>query len=87
MRIKGGFIKGRKTTDNAIIVLELLDSILKHDPCLGGDTRHLAIKLDMMKVYDCVNLFQIHAPYVFIPRKIYLYNYGLCGIYFYFYSG
>lgn len=52
---QGSFIQGRGTVCNAVIVLELIDSILKEDPRLGRDLRHVAIKLNMIKAYDRVN--------------------------------
>lgn len=44
---QGGFVLVCGTTNNVIIVLELLDSILKQDHRLRGISRHLVIKLDM----------------------------------------
>lgn len=52
---QGSFIKGRETTSNAIIVLEIIDLTLKKDPRIGIDLKHVAIKLDIMKAYDQVN--------------------------------
>lgn len=52
---QGGFVKDRGTTNNAIIVLKLIDTILKKDPRSGSGLKHLTIKLDVMKVYDRVH--------------------------------
>lgn len=52
---QGGFVQGRGTFSNAIVVLELLDLLRLRDPRLGCEVKALALKLDMMKTYDQVN--------------------------------
>lgn len=52
---QGGFVKGHDTTDNAIILMKILDSMFKQDPRLGFETKHMAFNLDMQKTYDHVS--------------------------------
>lgn len=48
-------MKIRGTVSNVIMVLETLDSIFNKDPLLGSNSKFVALKLDMMKIYDRVS--------------------------------
>lgn len=51
---QGGFVKGHGTKVNTIIVLELLDFMLKQNPSLGHEAKHVVLKLEIQNAYDRV---------------------------------
>lgn len=49
---QGGFVVGRGTMNDAIVVFKTIHSILRREPRITSSTNNLAIKINMSKAYD-----------------------------------